>query len=62
MHNREQTMKRFVFLAGVLTLGFGAATPARADYALLRWTGRHLPDLVASRRQSMGSRLGEARS
>jgi hypothetical protein len=38
MHNREQTMTRFVFLAGVLTLGIAAATPARADYALVRWT------------------------
>lgn len=31
-------MKRFVFLAGVLALGFAAATPVRADYALVRWT------------------------
>jgi hypothetical protein len=31
-------MKRLVFLTGVLILGFAATTPARADYALLRWT------------------------
>ncbi len=31
-------MKRFIFLSGVLALGFAAATPARADYALVRWT------------------------
>ncbi len=37
MHNRAQAMKRFVYLTGVLALGFAAATPARADYALVRW-------------------------
>ena len=31
-------MKRFVFLTGVLTLSFAAIMPARADYALVRWT------------------------
>ena len=31
-------MQRFVFLTGVLALAFAAATPARADYALVRWT------------------------
>jgi hypothetical protein len=38
MHNREQTMKRFVFLTGVLTLSLAAVMPAQADYALVRWT------------------------
>jgi hypothetical protein len=36
-HNREQTMKRFAFAIGVVTLGLAATTPARADYALVRW-------------------------
>jgi hypothetical protein len=31
-------MKRLVLLTGVLILGFAATTPARADYALVRWT------------------------
>lgn len=31
-------MKRFVFLSCVLALGLAATTPARADYALVRWT------------------------
>jgi hypothetical protein len=31
-------MKRFVFLTGVLALSVAASVPARADYALLRWT------------------------
>ena len=31
-------MKRCVFLAGLLVLGFAAAAPAYADYALVRWT------------------------
>jgi hypothetical protein len=31
-------MKRFVFAIGVIALGFAAATPARADYAVVRWS------------------------
>ncbi len=30
-------MKRFAFAVGIVTLGFAATTPARADYALVRW-------------------------
>jgi len=36
-HNREQTMKRFAFAVGIVALGLAAITPARADYALVRW-------------------------
>jgi hypothetical protein len=36
MHNREQTMKHFAFVIGALALGLAAATPARADYAVVR--------------------------
>jgi hypothetical protein len=38
MHNREQTMKHFAFVIGALAFGLAAATPARADYAVVRWT------------------------
>jgi hypothetical protein len=31
-------MKRLVFLTGVLALSVAASVPARADYALVRWT------------------------
>ena len=31
-------MKGFVFLTGVLTLSLATIVPARADYALVRWT------------------------
>ena len=30
-------MKRFAFAVGLLALGFAAATPARADYAVVRF-------------------------
>ncbi len=30
-------MKRFAFLVGVLALGFAAATPARADFAVMKF-------------------------
>ena len=30
-------MKRFAFAIGLLALGFAAATPARADYAVVRF-------------------------
>jgi hypothetical protein len=30
-------MKRLVFAAGVLALGFAAATPARADFAVVKF-------------------------
>jgi hypothetical protein len=36
-HNREQTMRRFAFAIGVVTLGVAATTPAFADYAVVRW-------------------------
>jgi hypothetical protein len=36
-HNRERRMKRLAFAIGVVTLGFAAATPAWADYALVRF-------------------------
>jgi hypothetical protein len=35
--NEERTMKRLAFAIGVLALGFAASTPARADYALVRF-------------------------
>jgi hypothetical protein len=38
MHNREQTMKHFAFVIGALAVGLAAATPARADYAVVRWS------------------------
>jgi hypothetical protein len=34
---QERTMKRLAFAIGVLALGFAASTPARADYALVRF-------------------------
>jgi hypothetical protein len=37
VHNRELKMKRLVFAVGILALGVAAATPARADYAVVRW-------------------------
>src|ERR1700684_2500979 len=36
-HNTEPTMKRFAFAIGLLALGLAAATPARADYAVVRF-------------------------
>jgi hypothetical protein len=30
-------MKRLAFALGILALGFAAATPARADYAVVKW-------------------------
>ena len=33
----EQTMKRYAFAIGILALGFAAATPARADYAVVKF-------------------------
>jgi hypothetical protein len=30
-------MKRSVFAVGILALGIAGATPARADYAVVRW-------------------------
>src|SRR5271170_1658016 len=38
MHNREQTMKHFAFVIGALAVGLAVATPARADYAVVRWS------------------------
>jgi hypothetical protein len=35
--NKEQTMKRLAFAFGVLALGFATSTPARADYALVKF-------------------------
>ncbi len=37
LHNTEPTMKRFAFAVGLLALGVAAATPARADYAVVRF-------------------------
>jgi len=37
LHNTALTMKRFVFAVGLLTLGIAAATPAHADYAVVRF-------------------------
>jgi hypothetical protein len=31
-------MRRLAFAIGVLALGFAAPAPARADYAVVRWT------------------------
>jgi hypothetical protein len=36
-HNTELTMKRLAFAVGLLALGVAAATPARADYAIVRF-------------------------
>jgi hypothetical protein len=33
----EPTMKRLAFGIGLVALGFAAATPARADYAVVRF-------------------------
>jgi len=38
MHNRELTMKRLAFAFGILAIGFAASSPARADYAVVRWS------------------------
>jgi hypothetical protein len=37
LHNTELTMKRLAFAVGLLALGVAAATPARADYAVVRF-------------------------
>jgi hypothetical protein len=37
LHNTELTMKRLSFAVGLLALGIAAATPARADYAVVRF-------------------------
>jgi hypothetical protein len=37
LHNTELTMKRFACAVGLLALGLAAATPARADYAVIRF-------------------------
>jgi hypothetical protein len=37
LHNMELTMKRFAFAVGLLALGLAAATPARADYSVVRF-------------------------
>jgi hypothetical protein len=37
LHNTELTMTRFAFAIGLLALGLAAATPARADYAVVRF-------------------------
>jgi hypothetical protein len=37
LHNTELTMKRFAFAVGLMALGVAAATPARADYAVVRF-------------------------
>ena len=34
-------MKRLVFAAGVLALGMAALTPARADFAVIRFKDGH---------------------
>ena len=39
-------MKRLAFAISVLALGFAASTPARADYALVKFEFGLLPDLV----------------
>ena len=36
-YNRELTMKRLAFAVGVLALAFAAATPARADFAVVKF-------------------------
>jgi hypothetical protein len=37
LYNTEPTMNRFAFALGLMTLGVAAATPARADYAVVRF-------------------------
>ena len=37
LHNTEPTMKHFAFAVGLMALGVAAATPARADYAVVRF-------------------------
>jgi hypothetical protein len=37
LYNTELTMKRFAFAVGLMALGVAAATPARADYAVVRF-------------------------
>jgi hypothetical protein len=37
LYNTEPTMKRFAFALGLMALGLAAATPARADYAVVRF-------------------------
>jgi hypothetical protein len=36
-HNRELKMKKLSFAIGVLALGFVATTPARADFAVIKF-------------------------
>ena len=36
-YQREQPMKRIFLAIGVLALGFAAATPARADFAVIKF-------------------------
>jgi hypothetical protein len=37
LHNTEPIMKRSVFAIGLLALGIAAATPAHADYVVVRF-------------------------
>ena len=54
-------MKRLAFAVGVFALGFTASTPARADFAVVKFEARLLPDLVGHRREAVGRRLEHGR-
>jgi hypothetical protein len=51
-------MKRFACAIGLLALGIAAATPARADYAVVH---RLLPDLVGRQRDTLRRQLDQGR-
>jgi hypothetical protein len=53
-------MKHFAFVISALAVGLAAATPARADYAVVRWADGYC-HLVGRQRHAVGRRLDQDR-
>jgi len=54
-------MKRFVFVLGLLALGIAAATPARADYAVVRFDTGYCQIWWDGSANAMGRQLDQGR-